>query len=246
MLILSRVEEVVMVTGQNGDSMAGIEREAGKNSRDAARVFHEHAVEYDSWFRDSLVFAIELSALQSLHTKIIGPGMEIGVGPGRFAGELGLQFGLDPAWNPLVLASRRGIQCCQGTGEQLPVKDKSLGAIYLLFTLCFVADPEKVLAECCRCLRDDGHLVVGMIPAGSTWGRSLIAKKKAGHHFYRHARFYTVEDLMLWLASAGMEIREHRSTLYQSPGALKNSEAPRDALDKGAGFVVVVAGKKHE
>ena len=154
-----------MVEGLRRDSMAGIAREAGQNSREAARVFHEHAEEYDNWHTDSLVFAIELSALKSLQTKVGGPGMEIGVGPGHFARELGLQFGLDPAWNPLVRASRRGIQCCQGFGEQLPVKDKSLGVIYLLFTLCFAADPKKVLVECCRCLRDDGHLVVGIIPA---------------------------------------------------------------------------------
>ena len=235
-----------MMTGHKRDGMAGIESGVGKYSRQAAGVFHEDAEEYDNWFRDSPVFGIELSALMSLHTKIKGPGMEIGVGPGRFARELGLQFGLDRAWNPLVLASRRGIQCCQGIGEQLPVKDKSLGVVYLLFTLCFAADPKKVVAESCRCLRADGHLVIGMIPAGSTWGRSLIAKKKAGHQFYKHARFYTTEDMKQWLAWAGMDISEHRSTLYQPPEALENREAPQDVLDEAAGFVVVVAGKKYE
>jgi SAM-dependent methyltransferase len=211
----------------------------------AVRVFHEHAEEYDCWYENSLAFAIELMALLSLHTETRGPGMEIGVGPGRFARELGLEFGLDPAWKPLVLAQQRGIQCCQGYGEQLPVKDKALGSIYLLFTLCFTGDPQMVLDECCRCLRDDGHLVIGMVPAGGQWGKKLAAKKKAGHLFYKHARFYTTEDLKQWLARAGMDIREHRSTLYQPPDGLEKKEASRDILDEAAGCVVVLAGKKN-
>jgi len=226
--------------------MAGVAKDRRKDNRQAAMVFHEHAEEYDNWYTDSLAFAIELAALQSLHKEMRGPGMEVGVGPGRFAREMDLEFGLDPARKPLVLASRRGIQCCQGFGEQLPVKDKTLGVIYLLFALCFAADPQKVLGECCRCLRDDGHLVVGMIPAGGSWGKNLAAKKKTGHLFYKHARFYTTENLKQWLAKAGMDIREHRSTLYQPPGHLEEIEAPRDVLDERAGFVVVLAGKGNE
>lgn len=212
---------------------------------EGVRIFHDHAEEYDSWFEGSHIYEIELAALHSLQTEVQGPGMEIGVGPGRFARELGLAFGVDPAWKPLVLASRRGIQCCQAFGEQLPVKDKALGVIYLLFTLCFTVDPQKILDECCRSLRDDGHLIIGMIPAESRWGKNLAAKKKAGHLFYKHARFYTIENLKQWLARAHMSIKEHRSTLFQPLEKLEKKEAPRNVLDERAGFVVVLAGKKN-
>ena len=154
----------IMVKAKKKEGMFVAATEGGKSGVPAVRVFHEHAKIYDSWYENSLVFAIELAALQSLQTMMKGPGIEIGVGPGRFAREIGLEFGLDPAWKPLVLACRRGIQCCQGVGEQLPLRDRAMGRIYLLFTLCFTRDPQKVLAECCRCLRDDGHLVIGMIP----------------------------------------------------------------------------------
>jgi hypothetical protein len=77
-------------------------------------------------------------------------------------------------------------------------------------------------------------------------GQNSREAARVFHHFYKHARFYTTEDLMQWLASAGMCMWEHRSTLYQSPGALENREAPRDTLDEEAGFVMVVAGKKNE
>jgi hypothetical protein len=49
----------------------------------APQAFHEHTEEYDSWFEDSLVYEIEVTALISLHVEMDDPKMEIGVGPGR-------------------------------------------------------------------------------------------------------------------------------------------------------------------
>ncbi|MBW2466493.1 MAG: class I SAM-dependent methyltransferase, partial [Deltaproteobacteria bacterium] len=165
----------------------------------SVKVFHDNAELYDSWFEDSLIYEIELAALKGLNSQLHRPKLEIGVGPGRFAGDLDIDFGTDPAWAPLILASGRKIKCCQAFGEQLPVQDSTIGAIYILFTLCFTADPQKVLAECSRVLKESGLLVIGMIPSGSVWGRSLASKKETDHPFYRHASFYTIEKLTKWL-----------------------------------------------
>ena len=208
-----------------------------------AKVFHDHAKDYDSWFVDSLVYEIEVAALKSLHAETNGPKIEIGVGPARFAKKLGVGFGIDPALGPLKLASKRDSKCCQALGEQLPVKDRIIGAIYVLLTLCFAADPQKILWECSRVLKKDGCLIIGMIPSESAWGRTLADKKKAGHDLYRYATFYTIETLCKWLAKANMRIMECRSTLYQVPGCVEQVETPRDVLDEQAGFVVIVAGK---
>jgi len=211
----------------------------------AVKVFHDHAAEYDSWFTGSLVYAIELAALRSLHTVMAGPKMEIGVGPGRFARDLGLAFGLDPARAPLRLALQRGIKCCQGIGEELPMKDGTVGTVYLLFTLCFGLDPQKIIEESGRVLMDGGHLIVGMMPAGSAWGIHLAAKKRAGNIFYAHANFYTIATVKAWLAEADMSVIEYRSTLYQPPGQVALEEEPREALDEQAGFAVIAARKNH-
>jgi SAM-dependent methyltransferase len=218
-------------------------REQGKLSAvyQTAKVFHDHAAEYDNWFASSLVYEIELAALRSLKSIILPPEIEIGVGPGRFARDLGIAFGLDPAWAPLRLARQRGITCCQGLGEELPVKDGSCGAVYLLFTLCFVLQPQKLISECCRVLKDNGHFIIGMIPAESKWGEYLAAKKKAAHIFYKHANFYTVETVRRWLAESNMDIIEFRSTLYQAPEGVEQIEAPQESLDEKAGFVVIAA-----
>lgn len=208
-----------------------------------AKVFHDHAEEYDSWFVDNLVYETEVAALKSLHAEMHGPKMEIGVGSARFAEKLGVVFGIDPALAPLKLASKRGIKCCQAFGEQLPVKDRTIGTIYVLFTLCFALDPQKILRECSRTLKEDGCLVIGMIPSESKWGRTLAAKKKAGHSFYKYARFYTMETLCKWLSNVNMTIMEYSSTLYQYPECVEQIEAPRRVLDEQAGFVVIVAKK---
>jgi len=213
----------------------------------ASKVFDERAAEYNKWFEGSLVYEIELAALLDLHAVTAGRKLEIGVGPGRFAEALGIPLGLDPAWSPLLLAAQRGIIPCQAIGESLPVLDNSLGAIYLLFTLCFTSNPQQVLAECYRALSGDGHLVLGMVPLSGKWGQELSSKKKAGHAFYKHARFYTIATVMDWFRQIGFQVVEARSTLYQPPGSVKNSEQPRHILDEQAGFVVLAARRKaHE
>ena len=221
-----------------------INKKAEKKYR-AAKVFNDHAAEYESWFTDSLIYETELSALQDLPLKMNKPKLEIGVGPGYFARDLGVTFGLDPAWKPLQFAAEKGIRCFLGFGEELPLQNRSVGAIYLLFTLCFAMDPDKIIRECRRSLIDGGYLIVGMVPAESHWGKYLSAKKTAGHTFYKEANFYTIKTVCTWLSDAGFNIVESRSTLYQSPDQVEQREKPRADLDEAAGFVVIAARKEN-
>lgn len=212
----------------------------------AAKVFDQRAAEYNEWFKGSLVYEIELAALQDLQIVTAGRKLEIGVGPGRFAEALDIALGVDPAWSPLQLAKQRGISPCQAIGENLPVLDNSLGAIYLLFTLCFASNPLQMLTECFRALSAEGYLVLGMVPLAGKWGKELYAKKKAGHDFYRYARFFTIETVKQWVDETGFRIVEVRSTLYQPPGFVKKMEKARHVLDEQAGFVVMTLEKVHE
>lgn len=225
--------------------MSAEKRKQWSDPYQAAKVFQEHANEYDNWFTDSQIYKIELAALRSVQSKLPGPKMEIGVGPGHFARDLGIAFGLDPARAPLQMARQRGILCCQGLGEALPVKGGAIGTVYLLFTLCFGNVPPQIVLECARILKKGCYLIVGMIPAGSPWGRHLAAKKAAGHIFYEHANFYTIKTVSCWIAEAGMSIIAGRSTLYQVPGQVVHEESSRETLDERAGFVVIVARRDN-
>jgi len=213
--------------------------------QETSRVFARRAREYDSWYDDSLLFAIELAALRTL-PPLPRPSLEIGVGPGRFARELGIDFGLDPALPPLRIAAQRRISPVAGTGEAIPLKSGCLGGIVLLFTLCFLVDPYQTLAECHRVLSDEGVLMVGMIPADSSWGRMLRQKKRNRHPFYRAAEFRSARQTAELLNQAGFTVTDSRSTLRQPPGAVNGPEEARTGIDEQAGFCVFRAGKRSE
>jgi SAM-dependent methyltransferase len=213
------------------------------NWRQSSQVFDRKAAEYDSWFEESLLFDIELAALKEVKTPLLGPKLEIGVGPGRFAKETDVAFGVDPAINPLYLSQKRGIEVIQATGEDLPMGSSCMGTVYLLFALCFLSDPLQVIKESSRVLRGGGHLVLGVIPSLGSWGQSLEEKKKDGHPFYEYARFYDMIVIESWLKKAGFQLVETRSSLFQSPDSLKEFEHSRSGASPDAGFWVLVARK---
>ncbi len=210
--------------------------------RQAAQVFDERAEEYDAWFEESLLFAIERAALQELVTPLLSPKLEVGVGPGRFAEALGVEFGIDPALAPLAFAKKRGVLVSQAVGEALPYAEESLRTVLLLFTFCFLADPCPVLRECRRVLKPGGHLVLGLIVADSPWGRMLRQKKQEGHPFYQHATVYAPSEAEGYLAECGFVVKERRSTLRQAPDALREMEYSQPGLVSQAGVAVLVAG----
>ncbi|WP_456387107.1 class I SAM-dependent methyltransferase [Desulfolithobacter sp.] len=207
----------------------------------SATVFHERAREYDSWFENSLLFDIELTALRRALNGCHAPRLEIGCGPGRFARALGVQFGIDPAEAALQLASRRGILTAAGIGEQLPIRSGSMATVLVLFTLCFVEDRDQVLRECRRVLRPDGRLVLGIIPAGSPWGTFLADKGARDHPYYRYARFLELDEVDILLRKTGFIPAETISTLFQSPQNLEALENPRSGADRRAGFCAITA-----
>ncbi|MDH4322003.1 MAG: methyltransferase domain-containing protein [Desulfobulbaceae bacterium] len=209
----------------------------------SSEVFDQRAEEYDRWFDDGELFGIEREALLGLTTPLIGPKVEVGAGPGRFAAALGVDLGIDPAMAPLQIAAQRGVTPCRGIGEELPLTGNSCGAVFLLFTLCFLEDPRKALRECHRVLRPGGHLVIGMVPAESPWGAHLTAKREAGNPYYRQARFRTPAAVTQWLTECGLTVTEQRSTLHQPPGARVVAEQSRPGLSPDAGFVILVSEK---
>ena len=212
--------------------------------RERAAVFHDKAEDYDRWFDNSLLFAIELAALRELQTPLADPRIEVGVGPGRFARALQVAIGVDPALAPLKLARSRNINVIRAIGEQLPFAGRSAGSVYILFTLCFLAEPRRALGECHRILRPNGHLVLGMVPADGAWGQALQAKKEKNHPFYRHASFCQARQAADWLQEEGFALVESRSSLFQGPEELREMEHSRPGLDERAGFCLLVGEKR--
>ncbi|HEB49075.1 MAG TPA: class I SAM-dependent methyltransferase [Desulfobulbus sp.] len=218
---------------------------AGARWRRVARVYQERAREYDAWYEDSLLFAIELDPLLEIEPSLPRPRLEIGSGPGRFGARLGVELALDPAPAALQLARQRGMMVTAGIGEELPIRTDRIGTVFLLFTLCFLGNPRQVFRECVRVLAPGGRLVVGLVPGLSAWGRMLTRKKHQGNPYYRYAEFRTIARWTEILAECGLEVVDARSTLFQAPEKLQRQEKPQSGTDERAGFCVLVARVKE-
>jgi len=139
--------------------------------REPTTIFDTEAERYDAWFdspEGRVLFENELAAIRLLWRDAFCPALEVGVGTGRFAQALGVEFGIDPAAGALRFAERRGIQVKQARGEALPFPDGTFGGVLMIAKLCFVDDAAALFREAARVLRADGHLLVGDVPADSS------------------------------------------------------------------------------
>ncbi|MFA0740979.1 MAG: hypothetical protein DFNUSKGM_001087 [Candidatus Fervidibacter sacchari] len=208
---------------------------------ESVQLFEELAERYDAWYDSPIgrvAFPLEVAVLRPLLSGSPKPWIEIGVGSGRFAKELQVDVGIDPAMKPLLLAKKRNVTVVQAVGEKLPFRGASFGAVLIVVTLCFVNDPISVLREAKRVLRDDGALVLGMVFADSPWGEFYKRKASEGHPFYKAAHFLSRADLKQMLDFVGFSVVAARSTLRQSPSDF--SLHPEPVLDgdfPDAGFV---------
>jgi len=182
-------------------------------------IFNRLAEEYDRWYEKPFgksAYELELRCLKDLLGRF-DLGLEIGVGTGRFASSLGVRVGLDPSFEMVKIAKRRGILTVQGEGENLPFKNLSFDLVLIVVSICFVRDPFKVLQESRRVLKEGGKLVLGFIPAESRWAEFYEEKAKKGHPIYREARFYSMNEVERMLRASGFEVEVIKSTLLEEP-----------------------------
>jgi len=108
----------------------------------------------------------------------------------------------------------------------------------MVATLCFLAEPLPALCECARVLREGGALLVGIVPADSSWGRFYAQKARNGHPFYAAATFYSCEETIELALAAGFAFDRVASALFEPPGE-PVSVPPRVGRTPDAGFVAI-------
>jgi SAM-dependent methyltransferase len=214
-----------------------------------SNAFDKLAEEYDRWFdtpQGNALFESEIEAVRLLTDGLERPFLEIGVGSGRFARALGIEFGIDPSPRLLQLALKGGIKVRKAQGESLPFNAGSFGAVFILFTLCFVKDPAEVIAEARRVLRQRGHLIIGIINKESPWGRFYMQKRDGGHTIYSLARFYDADEVSEMLTAADFTVESYSSTLCQLPSVKPSKEVAHTGLIREAGFICIRANKSYQ
>ena len=199
------------------------------------------AERYDLWFQSregQAIFEIEKHCLRALIRTVTGLWLEVGLGSGRFATSLGISEGVDPSPGMLAIAARRNIHAVRGIGEDLPYQDATFDGVLMVTTLCFLIDPKRTLMECGRVLQRTGILVVGIVPAGSSWGRLYRAKGHEGHPLYSKAKFHTCEQVVRICADAGFVFDNAISCLHTPPG-VEPMPSLEEGINESFGFVAM-------
>jgi len=204
-----------------------------------ADIFDTYAQRYDDWYeRNKFAYLSELKVLKHVIPGK-GRGLEIGVGTGRFAQPLGIKTGIDPSEKMLEFARRRNIKTFVGKGEHLPFNDGEFNFVLIVITLCFVKNPDKVIAESKRVLRDRGKLIIGIIDRNSKLGRFYQKKKSV---FYRVANFFSPEEVISLMKNNGFKNITTFQTIFDLPQNIKKIEGYKEGY--GDGGFVVISGKK--
>lgn len=201
--------------------------------------FEENAGKYDGWFDGNrFAYESELRAVGMLLPRP-GAGVEIGVGTGRFAGRLGIRFGVEPSEAMRTIARALGITLVGGTAEALPFRDGRFDFAVMVTVLCFFDDPDAALREAHRVLKPSGSLVIGFIDRDSPLGKKYDARKTESV-YYRQATFYSAGEVAAMLKRAGFRTLDFRQTIFGDPDGMAGMDPVREGSGEGC-FAVVRA-----
>ena len=198
-------------------------------------LFDRQYKKYDEWYeKNRFAYLSELEAIKKVLPKK-GRGLEIGVGTGRFAAPLGIEYGIDPSGKMLGIARSRKIRVKKGSGEKLPFPEAYFDYAAVIFTLCFVRNPQKVLEESYRVLKHGGKLILGIIDRKSFLGRHYMKQRKL---FYKKARFFPLKEIMDMLKTAGFRKISCYQALFDFPENINYIEMSEKGYGRG-GFTVI-------
>ncbi len=205
------------------------------------RPFEENADKYDAWFnKHPLAYHAELRAIRKMMPKK-GKGLEVGVGTGRFSGPLGIKTGVEPSEKMGQMARLRGIDVTEGVAEELPFEDDTFDFVLMVTTICFVNDVVRSFEEAGRVLKDGGFLIVGFVDKESPLGERYHDNRQKSE-FYRHATFFSVDEVLSHLKDAGFRDPRCVQTIF---GHLKEVEEECPVKEgTGEGSFVVVQARK--
>jgi SAM-dependent methyltransferase len=230
-----------MSSSQKNDRLSA----SGSNHRGSSKsVFDEFFREYDRWFdHHPFAYQSELDALRYMG-PLIGAGIEIGVGTGRFAQPLDIPEGVEPSEAMAAAAERRGIRVHRAAAEQLPFPDGMYDFALMINLICFVHRPQDVFREARRILKPAGRLIVAFIDRETALGRSYLARRDDSS-FYSNASFYSAREVAVYLEDSGFISLQCCQTLFTNPAAMTRPDPVRAGSGEG-GFVVMSAHKPTE
>jgi ubiquinone/menaquinone biosynthesis C-methylase UbiE len=205
--------------------------------------FNEHVTEYEEWFEKyPFVFKSEVEAIRDLLPKGDNIyGIEVALGTGRFAKELGIKEGIEPSPNMRALAVKKGIEVLAGEAERLPYKDMRFDFVLMSFCISYFEDLPAALSEAKRVLKNDGSLIVGFIDKDSAIGK-FYEQRKPDSVFYKQANFYSTKRISSELKNTGFKNLQFSQTLFHELDDIKEFEQAKAGYGEGS-FIIIKATK---
>jgi len=166
-------------------------------------IFERYWERYDSWYdRNREIFLKEVELIRR-NLGEFKRGLEVGVGTGRFAVELGIECGLDLSNAMLRLSKSRGIEVVKACAEILPFK-QVFDLVLFAFTLCFLENPIDALRSARDVLVNGGRVVVCCVPRDSKLAEDYMSRRDSP--FYSKARFYTTSEILNMLKDVKLDV----------------------------------------
>jgi ubiquinone/menaquinone biosynthesis C-methylase UbiE len=185
--------------------------------------------EYDAWYETPLgrlCDRLEKEAVFSLFQPK-GLVLDIGCGTGNYTLELARHgrkvVGIDSSLKMIVFAKRKAegenlpVNFVVGSGEAIPFKGNAFHGAIAVTALCFIANPETMIAETERILKTDGTILVGELNKFSYWAFLRRLKGWLKKSAYRKARFYSIKTLQGMLQNMGFKNLYWSSCLHFPP-----------------------------
>lgn len=218
---------------------------------------------YGRW-RKSRLGRITDALEQDLVLDLVGPAarlrvLDVGCGDGQLA--LALAQAGARVWaidsDPRMLETARRcfeaaaveVHLDEANAQALPFESGSFDIVSAVTVLCFVREPEPVMAEMARVLKPGGRLAIGELGRYSFWAAWRHIRGWLGHPTWRAARFRTAGELRDLAAGAGLGVQTVRAAVFYPPVGLAAAMlAPLDRwlgrwIVNGGAFLVLVATK---
>ncbi len=176
------------------------------------KYFENNYRDYDEWYsKHPKEYSDQLNFLREIIPP--GKGIEIGVGTGRFASALGIEYGIDRSEAMVSEASRRGVIAAVSDAESVPFRDDFFDYAFSIVTLCFLERPEAVLSEARRIAK---YVITVILDRDTDYIRGIMKNPRG---FYVYARFYSEGDLVSMYEKLGFQgIVVKRKDLRTSDG----------------------------
>lgn len=201
-------------------------------------VFDKSVDKYEEWFkRNNLILDSEVTAIKQLLPDF-DKGIEIGMGTGIFASQLGIKDGVEPSATMGKKAVDRGLRVINSNAEKLPINTSTYQLALMVTADCFLENVLQAFKEVNRILSDNGYFIIAFIDRDTYLGH-MYNKRKASDELYKHASFHSAKEIIVLLKEAGFEIIDKRQTIYTFDNKVQEIKT-----GVGEGVFAVIKAKK--